>query len=755
MSNYHQAQELAVGMEKTGLMDDVPDDNGVDGEWLRLAKDAFRGSTVFMESSLKRQWEKNMAHFRSKHAPGSKYYSDAYSRRSKLFRPKIRSMLRRHEAGAAMAYFATQDAVHINAEDESNPEQVMGSEILMELMNFRLDKSIPWFLTLIGAYQEAMNIGSVISYQHWTYKEHKTTEEVEVKDGMGRKIIGEDGNIMTQPQERVEIVKDEPFIDLRPSENIRIDPACDWNDPIESSPYFIDLLPMYVYEILERMKNPDDKTGEPAWFKLSEGQIHSAVTENYDSLRRQREGSQREDSKDKHNTSSIYQLAWVHRNFIRKDGVDYLYYTLGDQFMLSEPVPAKEVYHKDYRPYVYGICNIETHRVYPSSTSELGEQLQNEINEVTNTRIDNVKLAINQRYYVRRGGNVDYRALMRSAPGAGILMDNVNEDVKPEEISDVTSSSYQEQDRLANELDDIVGSFSPSSVQSNRKLNETVGGMNLLSGDANTMSEYQLRVFNETWVEPVLRQLMDNIKLYETDEQVFAIAGKRANLEKKYGIAVPDWRMIQSPTNLTVSVGFGATSPEKRIEKLAIGLNTVLKFVPNLMKGVDGEEVVSEVFGALGHKDGKRFFKSLQDDSEQDPLVQQLEQENQQLKEIIKTEQVKEQGKITVAQIREQGATQREQMKLGLQRDLEQIKTQLSYIDRQLSAETNELARAELLLEQNALVHAQRIAEIKLLQEERNSLSIKQPTVKQTGTDDSKAGLIQRDQYGSVPFAQG
>ncbi|MCK4704728.1 MAG: hypothetical protein KAT90_04575, partial [Gammaproteobacteria bacterium] len=475
----------------------------------------------------------------------------------------------------------------------------------------------------------------------------------------------------------------------------------------------------------------------------------------YDSLRQEREGSERRDSKENYESITDYKIVWVHRNFIRKDDQHVVYYTLGTEFMLSDPKPIEEVYRRKTRPYVMGVSQIEAHRTNPSGMVELGEQIQNEANEIINARIDNVKLAINQRHYIRRGADIDYAALMRSAPGSGILMDDVN-DVKPENVKDVTSSSYAEQERLDGDFNDIIGGFSPGSVSANRggnAITDTLGGTEILSNDANKMEEYQLRVFNETWAEPVLNQVLDMIKEYEMDETIIAIAGKKSPTAKKNRLEKFDWRMLQAPQTLSVAVGFGATNPQKRIEKLSIALRTVGEFMPDMIQDIDRKEFVNEVFGAVGI-DGSRFFNGLRDEEEQqDPRIKQLEAELQKMQQFIETKRVEQQGKVEIEKIKQDGKLQ-----------VEQIKGELKYLVTQIKAETNELKRAELLLEQSALLHQQRVTEISLLQQERGDVreSIEQASpdkegasIKQTGMDDSRAGLLQRNDYGMVPFAKG
>ena len=57
----------------------------------------------------------------------------------------------------------------------------------------------------------------------------------------------------------------------------RFDPAADWTDPINTSPYLIRLVPMYVDDVLERMELEDPKTGAPKWKKYSEAEIREAT----------------------------------------------------------------------------------------------------------------------------------------------------------------------------------------------------------------------------------------------------------------------------------------------------------------------------------------------------------------------------------------------------------------------------------------------------------------------------------------------
>jgi hypothetical protein len=78
--------------------------------------------------------------FQSKHPRDSKYMSEAYKYRSRIFRPKSRSVVRKNEATAALAFFSNPDVVSIDPVDEENQAQAWSALVMKELMQYRLTK---------------------------------------------------------------------------------------------------------------------------------------------------------------------------------------------------------------------------------------------------------------------------------------------------------------------------------------------------------------------------------------------------------------------------------------------------------------------------------------------------------------------------------------------------------------------------------------------------------------------------------------
>jgi len=594
-------------------------------DWLSIARDAFAASTNYLDANWRKKWERNIALFQSRHPDGSKYNSTAFKGRSRLFRPKTKSVVRKNEAAAAAAFFANVDVVTLEPENDGDPLQVAGAQVVHELLNYRLTKTIPWFLTLLGALQEAQVIGIVASYQYWKYKEKPGEPQfVPVVDDIGQPLTNEAGEpYFEQTQGEPIVIEDKPCVELIPVENIRFDPGADWTNVVGSTPYLIRMVPMYVDSVRQQMKAQDSKTGMPKWKQYSDGDIRSAMAE-YDSLRQARENKSQDPKADNGAPLKEFEIVWCHENFVRLDGEEVVYWTLGTQHLLSEPVPLKEAYFHGERPIVIGCAVLEAHKAVPESEVAIGAELQKELNETVNQRRDNVSLVLNKRYVVKRGKSVDIESLLRNAPGSVTMADNPMEDVQPMQWADVTASSYQEQDRLNVDFDELTGNFSQGSVMTNRKLNETVGGMSMMGGAANQMTEYLIRTFVETWVEPVLRQLVKLEKEYETDAEVLGLAFGKAEIEN--GADVEE--LLRQPLTVRVNVGLGATNPQQKLGSLIAVFQAYSGIMANT-PDAEPEEVRNALFGMAGYKGGARFFKKL--DGGGDPEKMQMQAQMQEM----------------------------------------------------------------------------------------------------------------------------
>jgi hypothetical protein len=628
------------------------------GKWLQHAQQLYTSSTDYIDSVVRGQWERNLYNFNGKHLQRDK--------RKPIFRPKIRASVRAYEAALASALFTNNDLISVQGVNPNNKIQEVSAELNQALMQHRLEKTIPWFQTVLGAFQDTQKHGICVSKTYWKSEIKDETGFMPVLDEEGQYMLDEEGGVLGEEVlVNQEIVADEPVIDLLPPENFRFDPNADWRDPVKSSPYLIEMIPMFVGDVLARMEVIDPKTGHPEWHQYDKATLLTAIDETKNqSVRTARNANNRDPQGI--GTSNDFDVVWVHFNIIRENNEDIAYYTLGTQLLLSDPLPLKDYFKHGRSAYQIGTSNIESHKTYPAAACELGENLQDEINTLANQRIENVKLVLNKRYFIRRQGNVDLGALMRNVPGGGVMVENPSDDVRVIETPDVTGSSYAEQDRLNMDMDEIMGTFSPSTVQSNRQLNETVGGMNLMSNGANAIQELTLRVFIETWVEPVLRTLVKLEQMYETDDVILALAQEKAGIQEQIRQELRDPelldRLIQQDLTVTVNVGMGNTSPEQKLQRLMLAVNTTAN-MPEAAAKTDWEEVTKEVYAYAGFGDGGRFLLT-------EEKIAERQQGQPQIPPEIQAKQMEMQHKMQVEQMKEQGETQRFYADLDVKREL-------------------------------------------------------------------------------------
>ncbi len=596
--------------DSAGAATAAAQEDGYTDEWiLAKTRGIYTTSTDYRDTNISKQWERSLSHFRGEHAPGSRYKGEGW-KRSRTFRPKTRSNVKAQEAAFTSAAFSTTSIVDVQPQDDTNENQRVAAQVTKNLLHYRLQHTIPWFLTSVGAYQDTKVYGICASQVYWDYEAETTLEPATNEDGSPVIDTNEETGEQTPMGREVQTVRrDKPCVDLFEPENLRFDPMADWRDPAGTSPYLIRLWPMYAGEVLERMKRAED--GKPGWRKYELAKILGTRKQSADRTRQAREGRQRVDPT-MAQQGDEFSVVWAHFNIVRDKGRDICWWTLGTELILTDPEPLQEAYPwlKDgERPIDIGYSTIEAHRNHPAGDVEQIAPLQEEINDIANQRLDNVKLVLNKRYFVRRGSQTDLEALMRNVPGGGVMVNDPEKDIKTVDTNDVTGSSYQEQDRLSVELDELVGGFSQGSVMNNRKLNETVGGMDSIKSSAGIVQDYSINIFIHTWYTPVLRKIQRLLAYYESDQTVLALAAKKSELWTKYGTDQVTDALLAQDLIVDVNVGIGNTDPVNRVNRLQQGL-TLVASLPGMVPRIKSVNAADDIFGALGFKDSSRLIMS-------------------------------------------------------------------------------------------------------------------------------------------------
>ena len=666
-----------------------------DDACMALARQSYDNSEMYFNAAHRTRIIDAMARFNNEHPKGSKYNQPAFERRSKLFRPKTRSSVRRREAAAAISLFGSSDIVNIRAES-GETGSTLDARIQEALLNYRLQEDDRWYKLVVGSVQDADRQGFCIAKTYWEYEEANIYYN-EMHADMG--VI---------PRVDTVAVKDRPGWSLLPVERLRFSPASDWVDPINSSPYLIEVMPMFVCDV---RKYENNKRAKLKYRHLTDSQLMSGGhTGEWDAIRMQRERN-RMNRYERNDDPSDYAVVWVHRNIIKIEGEDYVFDTVGTSMMLSNVIPLSEFDPRNYRPYVIGAMMVEAHNPFQVGGVTLMGGIQDEINDVTNLRVDANKMAISGRMFIKRNTGVDMHALARFSPGAVVEMDNPTTDVKWDRSPEPPTGSYEETQLLSTELDDLIGNFGQASVADNRNLNETVGGMQIMGESANQLQEYDLHTLASTFLTKILTQILDLEKHWETDQKLVQIIGlKLATSAKQF------WKALKTESKVLVNMGFGATNPAKRLQRLQTAMQTVAGWFPMALYQSDQAEILKEVFAAAGFPEVSRFFPFIDNGGQpdKDPKVAALQQQLQSMVMKLYPGQMHNEGLIQREQIRQQGLERVTQMKIEGQLQLQnaeseaawKIKTaelNIAYIDLQMVHEKNDVARAQLMLNREKL----------------------------------------------------
>jgi hypothetical protein len=599
------------------MLDEEDDEEQYD--FLALAREAQNQSRQYLQQINRKSWAQAFRAIHNEHFAGSKYTSNDYKARSKIFRPKTRSAVRKDQAAVVASLFGNVDAINCIPGDEANPMQRGAASVMESLVNYRTDRtngraSLPWFSVAVGARQDSLTTGICISKQSWKLELRKD-RVVEMDPATGQKVV--------RDVYRPEI--DRPDVQLIPPENVDLDPAADWTDPIQSSAYVRIKWPMQLDEVRTKQKHPLNP-----WNHVEDSLLFAASDDTGSAdtaaLRQARDG---DNDRFRQLTGQHFRIVWVSEWFMRVGGCDYTFLSIGDKAFLTDPKPTREVYPEQdgERPLVMGYGAIEAHRVFPMSPVESWQPMQMEINDLVNLSLDILKQNAMPVSKVRRGRQIDLDQVRRRASGSSIMVSQPD-DVTWEKVPDIPQSMPMVMRDIELEMDDLAGQFNAQSVEHNNAVSRTLGGLKLVSGSANAVQEMDIRVWIETWTNPALAQLVRLEQWYEHDPIVLGLCGARAKLFQKHGVSQIDDELLGQEVTIRVNVGLGAGDPQQRLARFQMAAQTVMPVLQSSKKFQSGEleidemAVMEEVFGAAGYRDGgRRFIREGKPQQGGDPLL--------------------------------------------------------------------------------------------------------------------------------------
>lgn len=619
---YQQASDMAIdgaSHEVDREDDEFSDDKPTDDDFLKMVVDSEAQASLYQAQVNRKSWSRVYRAFHQEHFVGSKYTGNDYKNRSRLFIPKTRSAIRKDMAAVAASLFGSVDAISTSPGDEGDAGQRASADLIQSLVNYRTSRSsgkaaLPWFHIAMGARQTSMLTGICLSKQYW---------KLELKKHGTEKFKDDPDDETEKERDVFKPAVDRPDSILFPPENFTIDPAADWTNPAQDAAYIHVKYPMRIDEIRRKQKDP-----RHPWKALSVTDLKAVAASSradMEAIRRSRE--QGLDRYDETQTGKTFDVIWVYESFIRTAGEDWTFFSVGGKHLLTDPRPTEEVYPEQYgeRPLALGYGSFEAFRIFPMSPAESWQMLQQQGNDLQNLTLDAVKQSVMPVAKVVRGRQVDLEALKKRGQGTAIMV-NAPEDVTWDRPPDIGAAVENLKKEIDLDFDDIAGQQNYANVEQSNSLGKTLGGLKLAAGAANSVQEFDIRIWIETWAEKVLAQLVRLEQFYESDKIILGICGNKAKLLQKHGISEITDELLENEVTISCNVGLGSGDPQTRLAKLsdAVGVITpILQQSKDFQSGkreINAEAFIEEVFGAVGYKDGgARFF---QDGQPQGPSPQ-------------------------------------------------------------------------------------------------------------------------------------
>ena len=186
------------------------------------------------------------------------------------------------------------------------------------------------------------------------------------------------------------------------------------------------------------------------------------------------------------------------------------------------------------KPFVRIVDHLVPHEFWGIGELEPLEGLQDIMNKLWNSRIDNVKLVLNTMFLAVMDYIVDPADLQVRPAGVIRVTEGVPLDqaVKPLELGEVTQSSYNETQEIERMTEKVSGvSQLTAGTDASPALGRTATGLTLVSEQGNTRFAHKVRIAELTGFKHLARQYASMIQQYAPEEQVIRIAGQVGQMQ--------------------------------------------------------------------------------------------------------------------------------------------------------------------------------------------------------------------------------
>lgn len=412
------------------------------------------------------------------------------------------------------------------------PEDTEGSKVMEQLLDWATDKS-DLYLELVKAFKSALTYGTGIVK---TYYDEKTAWNIYRKPVMKPVFmempLGEidiDGNPMSEQVQ----VGEEPDPTQEPQ--LVREPITTYAGPVAEAVDIGDFFPSpeateiedagYVVHRVFRTKDHIESMAKKGAYHLPDSDKWENFTTAYDFTSATRQASI-------NLGPGTYNTTLAGQKLIEMWEIwtdDYIITIAGQTVLLRA---ERNPFAHGEKPFVRIVDHLVPHEFWGIGELEPLEGIQDTMNALWNSRIDNVKLVLNSMFVVSTDYLQDPRDLTIRPGGVvrvreGVPIDQV---VKNIDLGEVTSSSYTEAAEMERMSEKVSGVSAYQMGTDSPSLNRTATGVALISEQGNTRFAHKVRISELTGLRRLARHYGTILQQYMPEQMVIRILGQQGQL---------------------------------------------------------------------------------------------------------------------------------------------------------------------------------------------------------------------------------
>ena len=427
--------------------------------------------------------------------------------RSKLFIPYTYQIVETVVPKLMLAMFEQRPyarTVPLGVND--NEERREKAKSMNNLLEYFFMQKMAFIPTMADVFKNLVLYGTAITKQKWDYKTRKVRKKVP------KNILGFDMKNSFRTVETEVVECDNPVVEDIDIQRFYFDPA---GMTIKDQRYNIQEYWIDRHELLQ--KNELSKTEE----------YPNGIYINLDKVSNRNEGADTGGYADVNNTFMPSEVG-ISEASNGKKGIHILEYWLGEWLVmvanentvvLSIPNPFDHM----EKPFVKWTFSNVPHQFYGEGTAQPIKDLQDELNTIRNQRIDNVSIALNKMWKIRRDSSIDTKQLI-SRPAGFVEVDEMD-DLEEIEMKDVTQSGYNEETIVKQDIDLTTG-VNDTQRGSSPERRETATTMSILDKAGSERFQLIVLLLGMGGFKEMVAQIIGLVKQYVDKPTEILITGE-------------------------------------------------------------------------------------------------------------------------------------------------------------------------------------------------------------------------------------